>query len=87
MKGRLGRLEQAAGEHFTTASCRECGAAVRYAGDLALDVVVAQWARVAEGEEAAQHVEHPTVTRVLDHPHQALADAILADLPAFGRAR
>ncbi len=87
MKGRLNRAEKAAGEHFTTAVCPECGKLFRYAGDLALDLVVAQWARVVEGEEAAGHEEHPTVQRVLDHPHEELLHEALSDLPAFGRAR
>ena len=85
MKGRLGRLERAAGEHFTTAVCPECGEAFRYAGDLALDLVVLQWAR------ATQWTEHdevdPIVERVLDHPHEELLHEALSDLPAFGRAR
>ena len=84
---RLNRAEKAAGEHFTTVSCPECGEAFRYAGDLALDLVVAQWARVAEGEEAAGHAEHPTVERVLDHPHEELVDEVLSDIPALRRAR
>ena len=84
---RLGRLERAAGEHFTTVVCPECGEAFRYAGDLALDLVVAQWAGEAEGEEAAGHEEHPTVARVLDHPHEGLVDEALRDLPAFRHAR
>ncbi len=85
--GRLGRLERAAGEHFATVACPECGETFRYAGDLALDLVAAQWARVAEGEEAARHEEHPTVARVLDHPHEGLVDEALRDLPAFRHAR
>ncbi len=80
---RLGRLERAAGEHFTTAVCPECGEAFRYAGDLALDLVVAQWVR-ATGTE---YEVDPTVARVLDHPHEGLADEALRDLPAFRRAR
>jgi hypothetical protein len=87
MKGRLARAERAAGEHFTTAVCPECGEAFRYAGDLALDLVVAQWARVAEGEEAAEHEVDPTVERVLDHPHEELVDEVLSDIPALRRAR
>ncbi len=87
MKGRLGRLEQAASEHFTIVTCPECGFEVRYPGDLALDTVVASWARVAECEEAARHVEPSTVTLVLEHAHRALVDEVLTDLPAFGRAR
>jgi len=85
--GRLGRLERAAGGHVVTVACPECGEAFRYAGDLALDLVAAQWVRAAVGEEAVGYEEHPTVTRVLDHPHEGLTGAILADLPAFGRAR
>ena len=85
MKGRLTRAEKAAGEHVTTVSCPEYGETYRYAGDLALDVVVAEWARVAEGEEAAQHVEHPTVTLVLDYPHEELVDEVLSDIPALVR--
>ena len=42
LKDRLARAERAAGEHFATAVCPECGEAFRYAGDLALDIVVAQ---------------------------------------------
>ena len=70
LRGRLDRAERAAGEHFTTAVCPECGEAFRYAGDLALDLVVAQWVR------ATQWTEHdevdPTVERVLDHEHEDL---------------
>jgi hypothetical protein len=85
MKGRLNRAERAAGEHFTTAVCPECGEAFRYAGDLALDLVVAQWARVAQWTE---HDEvDPTVERVLDHPHEELVDEVLSDIPALRRAR
>ncbi len=85
--GRLGRLERVAGEHVTTVSCPECGHEARYPGDLAVDVVVAQWLRAVEGEEVARRAAHPTVNFVLDHPHPELTDAVLADLPAFGRAR
>ncbi len=83
MKGRLTRAERAAGEHFTTAVCPECGKAFRYAGDLALDLVVAQWAGEAEGEEAAGHEVDPTVERVLDHPHEDLLHTVLRDIPAL----
>ncbi len=84
---RLKRTEKAAGEHFTTVSCPSCGEAFRYAGDLALDVVVAEWARVAEGEEAAQHVEHPIVTSVMDHEHVDLLHEVLRDIPGLCDAR
>ena len=87
MKARLNRAERAAGEHVSTVSCPECGETFRYGGDLALELVAASWARVAEGEEAARYEEHPTVARVLDHPHEALVGEALRDLPAFGRAR
>jgi hypothetical protein len=81
---RLGRLERAAGEHFTAVACPGCGEAFRYAGDLALDLVVLQWVR-ATGTE---HDEvDPTVERVLDHPHEELLHKALSDLPAFRRAR
>ena len=84
LKDRLDRAERAAGEHFTTAVCPGCGEAFRYAGDLALDLlVVLQWVR-ATGTE---HEVDPTVERVLDHPHEALVDEVLSDIPAFGRAR
>jgi hypothetical protein len=81
---RLGRLERAAGEHFTTAVCPGCGEAFRYAGDLALDLVVAQWVRATQWTE---HEVDPTVERVLDHPHEELLHEALSDLPAFRRAR
>ncbi len=84
MKGRLDRAERAAGEHFTTAVCPECGEAFRYAGDLALDLVVAQWVRATQWTE---HEVDPTVERVLDHPHEELLHKALSDLPAFRRAR
>ena len=83
LKDKLARLEGAAGEHFTTAACPVCGEAFRYAGDLALDLVVAQWAR-ATGTE---HEVAPTVARALDHPHEGLVEEALRDLPAFRRAR
>jgi hypothetical protein len=83
MKGRLNRAEKAAGEHFTTAVCPECGETFRYAGDLALDLVVLQWVR-ATGTE---HDVDSIVERVLDHPHEELLHEALSDLPAFGRAR
>ena len=81
--GRLGRLEREAGEHSTTVSCPKCGETFRHAGDLALDVVAAQWARAT----GTDYEEAPTVSRVLDHPHELLVDEVLRDLPAFGRAR
>ena len=84
LKDRLDRAERAAGEHFTTAVCPECGEAFRYAGDLALDLVVAQWARATQW---TGHEVDPTVERVLDHPHEELLHEALSDLPAFGRAR
>ena len=84
LKDRLDRAERAAGEHFTTAVCPGCGEAFRYAGDLALDLVVAQWVRATQWTE---HEVDPTVARVLDHPHDELVDEALRDLPAFGRAR
>ncbi len=84
LKDRLDRAERAAGEHFITAVCPECGEAFRYAGDLALDLVVAQWARATGTEH--DDVD-PTVARVLDHPHEELVDEALRDLPAFRRAR
>ena len=83
LKDRLARAERAAGEHFATAVCPECGEAFRYAGDLALDLVVLQWAR-ATGTE---YEVDPTVARVLDHPHEGLLHEALSDLPAFRRAR
>ena len=84
LKDRLGRMERAAGEHFTTAACPECGEAFRYAGDLALDLVVLQWARATQWTE---HEVDPTVARVLDHPHEELVDEVLSDIPALRRAR
>ena len=83
MKGRLGRLERAAVEHFTTAVCPECGEAFRYAGDLALALVVLQWVR-ATGTE---HDVDPIVERVLHHPHEGLVDEVLSDIPALRRPR
>jgi hypothetical protein len=82
LRDRLDRAERAAGEHFTTAVCPGCGEAFRYAGDLALDLVVAQWVR-ATGTE---HEVDPTVERLLDHPHEELLHEALSDLPAFRRA-
>ena len=87
MRGRLTRAERAASEHVSAVSCPECGETFRYGGDLALDILAAQWSRVAEGEEAARYQEHPTVARVLDHPHEELVDEALRDLPAFRHAR
>ncbi len=87
MRGRLTRAERVASEHVSAVSCPECGETFRHAGDLALELVAAQWARVAEGEEATRHEEHPTVARVLDHPHEGLVDEALSDLPAFRHAR
>jgi hypothetical protein len=84
LKDKLARMERAAGEHFTTAVCSECGEAFRYAGDLALDLVVAQWARATQWTE---YEVDPTVAHVLDHPHEALVAEALRDLPAFRRAR
>jgi hypothetical protein len=84
LKDRLDRAERAAGEQFTTAVCPECGEAFRYAGDLALDLVVLQWVRATQWTE---HEVDPTVERVLDHPHEELLHEALSDLPAFGRAR
>ena len=84
MKGRLDRADRAAGEHFTTAVCPECGEAFRYAGDLALDLVVLQWARATQWTE---HEVDPIVERVLDHPHEELVDEVLSDIPALRRAR
>ncbi len=83
IRDRLDRAEREAGEHFATAACPECGEAFRYAGDLALDIVVAQWVR-ATGTE---YEVDPTVARVLDHPHEPLVEEALRDLPAFRRAR
>ncbi len=83
LKDRLSRTERAAGEHLITAVCPEYGETFRYAGDLALDLVVAQWVR-ATGTE---HEVDPIVARVLDHPHEGFAEEALRDLPAFGRAR
>ncbi len=83
LKDRLDRMERAAGEHFATAACPECGEAFRYAGDLAVDLVVAQWVRAT----GTGYEVNPTVARVLDHPHEELVDEVLSDLPAFGRAR
>ena len=83
LRGRLDRAERAAGEHFTTAVCPECGEAFRYAGDLALDLVVAQWVRAT----GTGYEVNPTVARVLDHPHEELVEETLRDLPALGRAR
>ena len=84
LKDRLDRAERAAGEQFTTAAWPECGEAFRYAGDLALDLVVLQWVRETQWTE---HEVDPTVERVLDHPHEELLHEALSDLPAFGRAR
>ncbi|MDP8951917.1 MAG: hypothetical protein M3N18_06730 [Actinomycetota bacterium] len=83
LKDRLARMERAAGGHFTTAACPECGEAFRYAGDLALDLVVAQWVRAT----GTDYEVDPTVARVLDHPHEGLVHEALSDLPAFRRAR
>ncbi len=84
LKDRLDRAEREAGEHFATAVCPECGEAFRYAGDLALDIVVAQWVRATQWTE---YEVDPTVARVLDHPHEGLVHEALSDLPAFRRAR
>ena len=83
LKDRLDRAERAAGEHFTTAVCPECGQTFRYGGDLALEVVTLQWTR----ETGTKHEADPTVERVLDHPHQELLDEVLSDIPALRRAR
>ena len=84
LKDKLARMERAAGEHVTTTACPECGEAFRYAGDLALDLVVLQWVRATQWTE---YEVDPTVARVLDHPHEGLTDEALRDLPAFRRAR
>jgi len=83
MRSRMGRLERAAGGHVVAVACPECGEAFRYAGDLALDLVVAQWVRATQW---AKHGTDPTVARVLDHPHEALRREVLRDIPAFRRA-
>jgi len=83
LRDRLDRAEREAGEHFTTAVCPECGETFRYAGDLALDIVVAQWVRAT----ATEYEADPMVARVLDHPHEELVDEVLRDIPAFRRAR
>ncbi len=81
--GRLRQLERAAAEHVATFACPECGEAFRYAGDPALDLVAAERARAA----CAAHEEDPVVSRVMDHPHEALRTGILRDIPAFRDAR
>ena len=77
--GRLGRLEREAAEHFTTVSCPECGETFRHAGDLALELVAAQWARAT----GTDYEEPPTVAQVLDHGHPELGVEVLKDIPAF----
>ncbi len=83
MKGKIERLEREAGGHFAAVSCPECGELFRYAGDLALDLVAAQWARAT----GAGYEEDAVITRVLDHRHEELLHEALSDLPAFRRAR
>ena len=80
---RLDRLERAVGEHFSTATCPECGEEFRHAGDLALELVAAEWAR----EAGVGHEPPPTVARVVDHPHKALVAEVLRDIPALRDAR
>ncbi len=81
MKGRIGRLERETAEHFTTAACPRCGEVFRYAGDLALDLVAAEWARAAAGTKPAP----ATVARVLSHEHPELVAEVLDDIPALRR--
>jgi hypothetical protein len=85
LRDRLDRARREAGEHFATAVCPECGETFRYAGDLALDIVVAQWVRVTQLR--SEYEVDPTVARVLDHPHEELVGEALRDLPAFRHAR
>ncbi len=82
LRDRLKRLERAAGDHFTTATCPVCGETVRTPGDLALALLAAQWVR----EMGTKRDEDPVVSRVLDHPHEAFLLEALRDIPGVSYA-
>ena len=83
LRDRLRKLRKGAeGEMFDVA-CPECGQRFRGAGDVATDVMVAEW-RDGAGHEREPD---PLVDAILGHPHEALLAEVLREFPGLRDAR
>ena len=91
LRGKLRRLERAAGEHTTELLCEECGERMKAPLDVALRITCAVWLRrraERRGEPVPAELADPVVELIESHPHDAVVDARTGRPPGLpGRPR
>ena len=75
LRGKLRRIERAAGEHTTELLCKECGLKMKVPLDVALRITCAVWLR-RRAERRGEPVPNadPIVELIESHPHDAVVD-------------